>query len=104
MDSKSYDPSDSLISVCLHSLDISEPDLPESSSPLVFRDGEWQLPLDEDDMDYQSFKLKMASSQDKLYRATIENCTSARGWAHTQAQKQVDEHRAQESKSSSIPC
>ena len=36
--------------------------------------------------------------QDKLYRATIENCTSARGWAHTQTQKQADEHWAQESR------
>ena len=62
MNSKPYDPSDSLISVSLHSLDISEPDSPESSSSLVFRDGEWQLPLDEDDMNYQSFKPKMASS------------------------------------------
>ena len=36
--------------------------------------------------------------QDELYRATIENCTSARSWAHTQAQKQADEHWAQESR------
>ena len=36
--------------------------------------------------------------QDELYRATIENCTSARGWACTQAQKQADEHWAQESR------
>ena len=35
--------------------------------------------------------------QDELYRATIENCTSIRGWACTQAQKQADEHWAQES-------
>ena len=39
--------------------------------------------------------------QDELYRATIENCTSARGWAHTQAQKQTNEHWAQESR---VPC
>ena len=57
MDSKPYDPSDSLSSVSHNSLDISEPD-----SSLVFRDGEWQLPLDEDDMNYQSFKPKRASS------------------------------------------
>ena len=36
--------------------------------------------------------------QDALYRATIENCTSARGWGCTQAQKQADEHQAQESR------
>ena len=36
--------------------------------------------------------------QDELYRATIENCTSARGWACTQVQKQADEHQAQESR------
>ena len=62
MDFKPYDPSDLLISVSLHSLDISEPDSPESSSSLVFRDGGWQLPLDEDDVNYQSFKPKMVSS------------------------------------------
>ena len=53
MGSKPYDPSDSL-----SSLDISEPDSPDSSSSLVFRDGEWQLPLAEDYMNYQSFKPK----------------------------------------------
>ena len=52
MDSKPYDPSDSLISVSHNSLAIIEP----------FRDGEWQLPLDEDDMNYQSSKPKRASS------------------------------------------
>ena len=36
--------------------------------------------------------------QDELYRATIENCTSARGCARTQAQKQANEHWAQESR------
>ena len=35
MDSKPYDPSDSLSSVSDNSLDISEPDSPESSSSLV---------------------------------------------------------------------
>ena len=53
MEFKPYDPSDLLSSVSHNSLDISEPDSPESSSSLVFRDGEWQLPLDEDDMNYQ---------------------------------------------------
>ena len=62
MDSKPNDPHDSLSSVSHNSLDISEPDSPESSSSLVFRDGEWQLPLDEDDMNHQSFKPKRASS------------------------------------------
>ena len=62
MDSKPYDPSNSLSSISHNSLDISEPDSPESSSSLVFRDGEWQLPLDKDDMNYQLFKPKRASS------------------------------------------
>ena len=34
--------------------------------------------------------------QDELYRATIENCTTERGRASNQAQKIVNEHRAQE--------
>ena len=59
---KPYDPSDSLGSVSHNSLALNEPDSPESSSSLVFRDGEWQLPLDEDDMNYQAFKPKRASS------------------------------------------
>ena len=29
---------------------------------IVFRDGEWQMPLDEDDMSYQSFNPKRVSS------------------------------------------
>ena len=61
MDSKPYDPSDSLSSISHNSLDISEPDSPESSSSLVFRGGEWQLPPDEDDMNYHTFKPKRAS-------------------------------------------
>ena len=36
--------------------------------------------------------------QDELYRATIENCTTERGWAHNQAQKIVNEHCAQENR------
>ena len=36
--------------------------------------------------------------QDELYRATIENCTTERSWAHNQAQKIADEHRAQENR------
>ena len=34
--------------------------------------------------------------QDKLYKATLDNCTTEKGWAHNMAQKQADEHRAQE--------
>ena len=41
--------------------------------------------------------------QDELYRVTIQNCTSARGWACPQAHKQANEHCAQES-SARIPC
>ena len=36
--------------------------------------------------------------QDELYRATIENCTTERGWAHNQAQKIANEHHAQENR------
>ena len=36
--------------------------------------------------------------QDELYRATIENCTMERGWAHNQAQKIANEHRTQENR------
>ena len=50
-----YNPSDSLNTINDTSLPLSEPDSPESSCSLVFRDGEWQMPLDEDDMSYQSF-------------------------------------------------
>ena len=58
-------PSDSLISLELtnqNSLDSDEPDSPESSCSLVFRNGEWQMPIDEEDMDYTQFKPKRASS------------------------------------------
>ena len=57
-----YNPSDSLNTISDTSLPLSEPDSPESSCSLVFRDGEWQMPLDEDDMSYQSFNPKRASS------------------------------------------
>ena len=30
--------------------------------------------------------------QDELYRATIDNCTTQKGWAHSQALKVADEH------------
>ena len=52
-------PSDSLNTISDTSLLLSEPNSPESSCSLVFGDGEWQMPLDEDDM---SFNLKRASS------------------------------------------
>ena len=57
-----YSPSDSLNTISDTSLPLSEPDSSESSCSLVFRDGEWQMPLDEDDMSYQSFNPKRASS------------------------------------------
>ena len=47
-----YNPSDSLNTISDTSLPLSEPDSPESSCSLAFRDGEWQMPLDEDDMSY----------------------------------------------------
>ena len=65
MSESPYDPSDSLISLELtnkNSVDSDEPDSPESSSSLVFRNGEWQMPIDEEDMDYTPFKPKKASS------------------------------------------
>ena len=53
-----YNPSDSLNTISDTSLPLSEPDSRESSCSLVFRDGEWQMPLDEDDMSCQSFNPK----------------------------------------------
>ena len=47
MSESPYDPSDSLISLELtnqNSVDSDEPDSPESSCSLVFRNGEWQMP------------------------------------------------------------
>ena len=34
--------------------------------------------------------------QDELYKAMLDNCTTKKGWVHNMAQKQADEHRAQE--------
>ena len=34
--------------------------------------------------------------QDELYKASLDNCTTEKGWARNMAQKQADEHRAQE--------
>ena len=65
MSESPYGPSDSLISLELtdqNSVDSDEPDSPESSCSLVFRSGEWQMPIDEEDMDYTQFKPKRASS------------------------------------------
>ena len=65
MSESPYDPSDSLISLKLthqNSVDSDEPDSPESSCSLVFRNGDWQMPIDEEDMDYTQFKPKRASS------------------------------------------
>ena len=57
-----YNPSDSPNTISDTSLPLSELDSPESSYSLVFRDGQWQMPLAEDDMSYQSFNPKKASS------------------------------------------
>ena len=57
-----YNPCDSLNTISDTSLPLTEPDSPESNCSQVFRDGEWQMPLDEDDMSYQSFNPKRASS------------------------------------------
>ena len=42
------------------------------------------------DVVYKDISAQM--QQDELYRATIENCTTERGWAHNQAQNIADEH------------
>ena len=34
--------------------------------------------------------------QDELYKATLDNCTTEKGWVRNMAQKQADEHQAQE--------
>ena len=34
--------------------------------------------------------------QDELYKAMLDNCTTKKGWARNMAQKQADEHQAQE--------
>ena len=65
MSESPYDPRDSLISLELtnqNSVYSDEPDSPESSCSLVFRNGEWQMPIDEEGMDYTQFKPKRASS------------------------------------------
>ena len=63
MENNNYNPSsDSHMSVSDESLPMSEPDSPESSSSLIFKEGEWQMPLDEDDLNYKGFKPKRTSS------------------------------------------
>ena len=62
MENNNYNPSDSLMSVSDESLPMSEPDSPESSCSLIFKEGEWQMPLDEDDLNYKGFKPKRTSS------------------------------------------
>ena len=62
MENNNYNPSDSLMSVSDESFPMSEPDSPESSCSLIFKEGEWQMPLDEDDLNYKGFKPKRTSS------------------------------------------
>ena len=62
MEDNNYNPSYSLMSVSDESLPMSEPDSPESSCSLIFKEGEWQMPLNEDDLNYKGFKPKRASS------------------------------------------
>ena len=49
---------------------------------------------------YKDISAQM--QQDELHRATIENCTTERGWARNQAQNIADEHSTQENKSAAI--
>ena len=44
------------MSVSDESLSMSESDSPKSSCSLIFKEGEWQMPLDEDDLNYKGFK------------------------------------------------
>ena len=62
MENNNYNPSDSLMSISNESLPMGEPDSPESSCLLIFKEGEWQMLLDEDDLNYKGFKSKRASS------------------------------------------
>ena len=48
------------------------------------------------DVAYKDISAQMW--QNELYRATIENCTTERGWANNQAQKIANEHRTQENR------
>ena len=62
MENNNYNPSYSLMPVSDESLPMSEPDSPESSCSLIFKEGEWQMPLNEDDLNYKAFKSKRVSS------------------------------------------
>ena len=62
MENNNYNPSYSLMSVSDESLPMSEPDSPEFSCSLIFKEGEWQMPLNEDDLNYKDFKPKRAFS------------------------------------------
>ena len=52
MENNNYNPSYSLMSVSDESLPVSEPDSPESSCSLIFKESEWKIPLNEDDLNY----------------------------------------------------
>ena len=58
MENNNYNPSDSLMLESDEKLPMSEPDSPESSCSLIFKEGEWQMPLDEGDLNYKGFKPK----------------------------------------------
>ena len=62
MENNNCNPSYSFMSVGDESLPVSDPYSPESSCSLIFLEGEWQMPLNEDDLNYKGFKLKRASS------------------------------------------
>ena len=48
------------------------------------------------DAAYKDISAQM--QQDELYRTTIDNYTTQKGWAHSQAQKVANEHLAQENR------
>ena len=62
MENNRYNPSYSLMSISDESLLMSEPDSPESSCSLIFKEGEWQMPLNEDDLNSKGFNPKRASN------------------------------------------
>ena len=62
MENSNYNPSDSLMSVSDESLPMSELDSPGSSCSLIFKEGEWQMSLDKDDLNCKGFKPERASS------------------------------------------
>ena len=56
MKNNNYNSSDSSMSVSEESLPMSELDSSDSSCSLIFKEGEWQMPLDEDDLNYKGVK------------------------------------------------